>query len=41
VSGCVHSLAAGLGVPLAAAAVMIAMGLSVPDDRVPAALKQA
>jgi fucose permease len=41
VSGWVHSLAAGLGVPLAAAAVMIAMGLSVPDDRVPATFKQA
>lgn len=40
VSGWVHSLAAGLGVPLAAAAVMIVMGLSLPDDRLPAALKK-
>jgi fucose permease len=36
VSGWTHSLAAGLGVPLAAACIMIFMGLSMPDDRTPA-----
>lgn len=39
VSGWLHSLAAGLGVPLGAAVVMIAMGLSVPDDRASVNLK--
>ena len=33
VSGWMHSLAAGLGVPLAAGAIMVAAGLRVPDDR--------
>ena len=37
VSGWVHSLAAGLGVPLAAAVVMIALSLRIPDDRASAA----
>lgn len=38
VSARVQSLAAGLGVPLAAACVMVLLGLRVPDDRTPASL---